>query len=682
MPKNSPPFMASAQEASEGGPRMVGSSTRESVGEVPVSTMSDRSSVTSTYPTLPPLQMGVEKKRKRKSTSSTHASRATTRRKISSGKSKNSKAPTQSTSSSATSVVASTSGAKDSPGFWNSYSPSVSEMLSSCTETDLVDLQSTSWSKSLKRRALTSWFTVRVKRAVQTTENTNCAKTSWPLPLSLWRALTEEDPPKTKGSGNKKSKNTKKKKEEKKEDKNASKAEVGKKRKKRDEPEKKSIESDAAAKVRKKPPVTVVDTVRLYPNKKQQQTLRKWFGAARWTYNRSVHALNENFKSKEKEGSLTIKDLRNLCVNRKAFPTVIDPDSREAGILEVPYEVRDNGMRDARKALASNLAKCKKDPSHKFKLSFRSKKDRSQSIAILKKRYESKSSKEWELLSKIRARGRPMPERATADMRLVMKYSGEFYLHMPKEVERRSEKQAPTFDSALGGVAALDIGVRTFQTVYDATGAAHEWGAADMGRIQRLCYHLDDLVSRYSCSKEKVFLSHRRRWRMKKAAKRMRKKVRSLVGDLHRKLARWLCENYRYILIPKFETKQMSAKATRKIGRRSVRQMLTWSHYRFRQHLLNKAREYPWVRVEECEEPYTSKTCGSCGAIHWKLGSSKVFRCPCCNYVADRDVNGARNILLRHITLRALEEPGLRTRLGLHPLGRRSPPLHGLGESA
>ncbi|CAG8843688.1 29051_t:CDS:2, partial [Gigaspora margarita] len=51
--------------------------------------------------------------------------------------------------------------------------------------------------------------------------------------------------------------------------------------------------------------------------------------------------------------------------------------------------------------------------------------------------------------------------------------------------------------------------------------------------------------------------------------------------------------------------------------------MCTSSHFRLRQHLVHKAREYPWCRIILCTEEYT------------KL---------------DRDINGAHNILLRYLT--------------------------------
>ena len=67
--------------------------------------------------------------------------------------------------------------------------------------------------------------------------------------------------------------------------------------------------------------------------------------------------------------------------------------------------------------------------------------------------------------------------------------------------------------------------------------------------------------------------------------------------------------------------------------------------------LLAKAELYPACRVIVCDEAYTSKTCGQCGAINRKLGGSKVFRCKPCGYTADRDASAARNILLRYLTL-------------------------------
>ena len=133
-------------------------------------------------------------------------------------------------------------------------------------------------------------------------------------------------------------------------------------------------------------------------------------------------------------------------------------------------------------------------------------------------------------------------------------------------------------------------------------------------------------------------------------ARRIREKIRNLVKDVHCKLVQFLCQNYEVILIPIFETQEMVNRTTRKIRSKTARQMITWSHYTFRQRLLDKVKlEYPWIRVVVVTEEYTSKTCSCCGHIHWNLGSSKIFICPHCHVVMDRDLNAARNILIKSI---------------------------------
>jgi putative transposase len=86
--------------------------------------------------------------------------------------------------------------------------------------------------------------------------------------------------------------------------------------------------------------------------------------------------------------------------------------------------------------------------------------------------------------------------------------------------------------------------------------------------------------------------------------------------------------------------------------------MTNWAHYRFRQTLKAKAELFPWVTVVECDEAYTSKTCGRCGRVNAQLGGKEVFACPHdgCGYVASRDGSAARNILLRFLTLQKVAQ--------------------------
>jgi transposase len=72
------------------------------------------------------------------------------------------------------------------------------------------------------------------------------------------------------------------------------------------------------------------------------------------------------------------------------------------------------------------------------------------------------------------------------------------------------------------------------------------------------------------------------------------------------------------------------------------------SHYKFRQHLINKGNEYGCQIIEVTEE-YTSKTCTNCLQISDKY-TNRVKECTNCRYKIDRDINGARNILLMNMS--------------------------------
>jgi putative transposase len=140
----------------------------------------------------------------------------------------------------------------------------------------------------------------------------------------------------------------------------------------------------------------------------------------------------------------------------------------------------------------------------------------------------------------------------------------------------------------------------------------------------------------------------------------MRERVSRLVKDLHNKVASVLVRNYKLIFLPTYETSQMVLKSARKLNRKSVRNMLTWSHAKLASHLEQMARRHG-VLVIRCNESYTSKTCTNCGHIHSSLGGSKVFNCKACGIRIKRDVNGARNIMLR-----ALQATAFTVRLSAH----------------
>jgi putative transposase len=148
-----------------------------------------------------------------------------------------------------------------------------------------------------------------------------------------------------------------------------------------------------------------------------------------------------------------------------------------------------------------------------------------------------------------------------------------------------------------------------------------------------------------------LYRKHRRsRQNKRKAAARLRAKLKNKVNDCQHKLANYLCSHYRVVLLPEFRTSDMckrTAQGKRRLHRTTSRGMYGWAHHRFRERLKAKATQFASCSVIICDERYTSQPCGVCG--HLDKQSSKTHKCSECNTTLDRDVNGARNILLRYL---------------------------------
>ncbi len=134
---------------------------------------------------------------------------------------------------------------------------------------------------------------------------------------------------------------------------------------------------------------------------------------------------------------------------------------------------------------------------------------------------------------------------------------------------------------------------------------------------------------------------------MRKAWFNTFQRIRNLVKDVHRKVEKYLCENYDVGFVPEFSSGSMAHKKRcyRRIWSKITRAILAWSHCSFRMLQRSKTAEAEMAVITVTEE-YTSKSCGSCGNVH-QTGSAKVISCPSCGFTPGRGVNGARSILLK-----------------------------------
>jgi IS605 OrfB family transposase len=210
------------------------------------------------------------------------------------------------------------------------------------------------------------------------------------------------------------------------------------------------------------------------------------------------------------------------------------------------------------------------------------------------------------------------------------KLTKKYFLHYPIERswfptdDRRNDSQA-TSGTDGDRVISLDPGVRKFMVGYDPTGSSIFVGEGASKELTKLLYEVD-------------LTPHPRLW----------KKIRNNVSELHWKTASYLVKNYDVILLPHFKISQMVR--GRKLARITKRLLYMFSYHSFKEKLQFKCEEYG-RKLALVDESFTSCTCGSCGEIT-RMQGAETFKCRKCGFEADRDVSGARNILLKNITLR------------------------------
>jgi putative transposase len=351
--------------------------------------------------------------------------------------------------------------------------------------------------------------------------------------------------------------------------------------------------------------------IRIYPKKTSK--LNNYLGLSRYWYNQAVAYL------RQPGTKASFYDLRKIL-----------REGRPNWAFDCPQRIRMHSINEACKAVQN--AKRKYIITKQYQqVSFRKKRDLKQGFGFdkisLRKNFVFKGKNKIEF----KASEVINPE---LEGTKIIKESGRWFVIVPG----KSKIQKP--ENQRFGVVALDPGIRKFIAYYSKSFHG-KIGEGDFNRIFRLCLNLDKMISKA----QKVKARQRRA--IKKAIARLRWKIKNLIDDLHKKTANFLVKRFDAILIPTFKVQQMTCKLRNK----TARSMLNFAHYRFKQFLKHKAKEYS-CEVVEVSEAYTSRTCSYCGKVYPK-NSKEIMKCDC-GAIVDRDLNGARGIYLRALRASAL----------------------------
>jgi IS605 OrfB family transposase len=354
--------------------------------------------------------------------------------------------------------------------------------------------------------------------------------------------------------------------------------------------------------------------IKITPTNLQKKILLEWIELARLVYNQTVNYLKHN------------KSIPFISLRPKIKYLFNDNFKNRINKAKLPVHIIDNAIKDVLKARKTAFILLKLKYINHFRLRGRKQNKPTQTIIIDQQDFSKvKNSFYTKALGEIHSSLPISRSNITHDCKLTYNRNQNiFILHSPRDIVITDSTER--FNSC-----GIDPGLKTFLTVYNPEKECIKIMNRDTTK------KLSRLVNK------KINLLKLKRTRViKNAILHNNRKIYNNVKELHYKTARLLCKSYNNIYLGKLSTKSIVKGSLTSFDKHFAHAL---SHFTFSQILENKCNEFG-KKLYYVDESYTSKTCGSCGSMY-DVKLSRVYSCKSCLQKYDRDMNAARNILIK-----------------------------------
>lgn len=204
-----------------------------------------------------------------------------------------------------------------------------------------------------------------------------------------------------------------------------------------------------------------------------------------------------------------------------------------------------------------------------------------------------------------------------------------FQLLVPVKIKQKSCKNKKK-------ICSIDAGLRTFLTCLSED------------NIMEIGTNLIKTINGSLKRKDKIMGLKAPNRIKKRYEKIINEKIKNRINDLHWKTINYLTNKFGVIVIGKWSTKDISLNNKSKLAPILKRIASHLSFHKFIEKLKYKC-ESKMIDLRHIDESYTSKLCSECMFYNYNLKKSKHFKCIICKLDLDRDVNSAKNIMLKGV---------------------------------
>ena len=360
--------------------------------------------------------------------------------------------------------------------------------------------------------------------------------------------------------------------------------------------------------------------IKLYPTPTQRDMLKQWFGVARKTYNATICIFRGKRRVKKSLAEARIRIERRLY--KKKY------------VVATPLQIRDNAIGDCVVATTAAIKRYQKT-GHATSLRFRSRKDESQSIKPYTRSCKAllDSNNRPRLFQMYTSYMKPIRTKedipAFRACQVIMKYGREFYLKADVEYEKSPAPQSVDVRRVVG----LDPNVKNLFGVWSAS-EQRVIDLPDFARHNKRVARLNQVLA--------AIKQRRTRRTLTRKKHRAFQKRLGLRDHHHWSLITDLLSQYDVVCLPPFEAHRKA----QGLGSGTNESMFSIAHGLLLTRLTYKAESQGKYVLSRSEE-YTTKTCSRCGALN--TPDDRAFGCAQCGLSMHRDLNSAKNILIKSL---------------------------------
>ena len=433
-------------------------------------------------------------------------------------------------------------------------------------------------------------------------------------------------------------------------------------------------------------------TMPLRTNTEQRKILNEWFNTSNYVYNKALYEIKENkaqpnfinlrnllvtaetkmkdilyketndaiklLKKQQKIPETNQEELNEQIKKQRDILKTIKKETNGGVLsweLNTPKEIRASAVKDVCLAYKTAITNLKRKNIRFFNFKYIKKEDNKKSFTIAHNTVKnndgiieifktfSKNALKFNMGK--RSKLKHCSVNIEHDCRFYRK-NGKYYISIPI----KKENKKPELNKTNLNYSGVDPGVRTFMTSFGNIGCFEYEHRYKL--LKKLKKKKDNMKKRIkeqkqNTQKEKTVCDAEEKGRKKVTKRnfvRLENKLKNHTEELHWKTVHDLLKKNDVLFYGDFKSHEIVRKGKNWVLNTDVNQL---KFYQFKMRLIEKAKELGKT-VIPTKEHFTTKVCSFCGSLN-DPGKSKIYTCRECSIIVGRDVNAAKNILLKGI---------------------------------